>query len=68
MPRDFGEFSDDVLVGNFGDGHINAFEPSETFLRQLNDQHGEPVTINGLGGLTFGNGFGGDKPTLLFIT
>jgi uncharacterized protein (TIGR03118 family) len=39
----FGQFSDDILIGNFGDGTINAFDPtSGTFLGQLKDQAGQP--------------------------
>src|SRR5207253_2101264 len=58
----------DVLVGNFGDGRINAFDPAtNTFKGQLRDETGQPIAIDGLWGLTFGNGGnGGDKTTLYF--
>jgi uncharacterized protein (TIGR03118 family) len=56
-PNDFGPFSNDLLVGNFGDGHINIFNPDTgVFLDQLQDQEGDPIAINGLWGIDFGNG------------
>jgi uncharacterized protein (TIGR03118 family) len=67
-PNNFGQFSDALLVGNFGDGRINAFQlPGGNFLGQLHDEVGQPLTINGLWGLTFGNGkLAGKTNTLLF--
>ncbi len=56
-PADFGRFSNDLLVGNFGDGHINAINPKNgAFLGQLSDRAGNPFSINGLWGIAFGNG------------
>lgn len=53
-PSSFGKFSGALLVGNFGDGHINAFNPcSGKFLGQLDDLNGNPITINGLWSLKF---------------
>src|SRR5258707_1435591 len=69
LANDFGTFSHALLVGNFGDGRINAFNPSTgAFLGQLNNQHGQPITINGLWGLTFGNGFEGGHSDVLYFT
>jgi uncharacterized protein (TIGR03118 family) len=69
LASDFGKFSGALLVGDFGDGRINAFNPSTgAFLGQLNDQHGNPITIDGLWGLNFGNGFDGASSHLLFFT
>ncbi len=67
-PDNFGQFSDDLLVGNFGDGRINAFDPdSGDFLGQLKDKEGNPITIDDLWGLAFGNGhLAGDTNTLFF--
>jgi uncharacterized protein (TIGR03118 family) len=67
-PSQFGEFSNDLLLGNFGDGRINAFDPLlGTFLGTLMDSNGNPIVINGLRGLIFGNGGnGGDVNTLYF--
>lgn len=54
-PNNFGQFSNDLLVGNFGDGAINAFNPcTGAFLGRLIDQNGRG--INGLWGIAFGNG------------
>lgn len=55
-PSNFGEFSNDLLVGNFGDGRINAFDPQTgAFRGTLTDSAGQPVVIPQLWGLTFGN-------------
>ncbi|HEX6393813.1 MAG TPA: TIGR03118 family protein [Acidimicrobiales bacterium] len=52
-PSTFGQFAGDILVGNFGDGRINAFNPvTGQFLGQLESSHG-PLTIDGLWGLRF---------------
>jgi uncharacterized protein (TIGR03118 family) len=68
-PADFGPFSGDLLVGNFGDGRINAFDPNTgEFKGQLPDVHGNALTINGLWGLTFGNGGLGGQTNRLFFT
>ena len=49
----FGVFGGDILVGNFGDGRINAFNPTTgQFLGQLRNQGG-PITVSGLWGLRF---------------
>jgi uncharacterized protein (TIGR03118 family) len=68
MTSAFGQFSNDILVGNFGDGRINAYSTSGTFLGQLEDHHGNPISINGLWALDFGNGFQGGSSKLLFFT
>ena len=65
-PSDFGKFSGDLLVGNFGDGRINAYNPhTGDLLGQLQTKFG-PITIDGLWGLRFGNGVTGTPRTLLF--
>ena len=67
-PAGFGEFGGDLLVGNFGDGRINAFDPATgAFLGQLNDGSGNPITIKGLWGLHFGNGGSGGDPNTLYF-
>src|SRR5262249_13865017 len=65
-PADFGPFSNDLLVGNFGNGRISAFNPDTgKFLGQLSDKNHRPIKIDGLWGLTFGNGVtAGDKNVL----
>jgi uncharacterized protein (TIGR03118 family) len=67
-PGNFGAFSNDLLVGNFGDGSINAFDPATgTYLGQMLDCTGNPLINPGLWGLKFGNGGnGGDLDTLYF--
>src|SRR5207249_2033400 len=54
-PVTFGPFANDLLVGNFGDGRINAFNPNTgAFLGQLMDVGNQPISIDGLWSLTFG--------------
>lgn len=67
-PASFGQFGGDLLVGNFGDGTINAFDPAKgTLIGTLKDSTGHILTIPGLWGLLFGNGGrGGDLATLYF--
>ena len=66
-PAHFGRFSHALLVGNFGDGHINAYSPrSGRFLGRLRDAHGRPIVIDGLWALHFGNGVTGDTNAVLF--
>ncbi|HMJ04822.1 MAG TPA: TIGR03118 family protein, partial [Chthoniobacterales bacterium] len=67
-PDGFGDFAGDLLVGNFGDGRINAFDPvTGDFVGQVKDGSGSPIEIEGLWGLHFGNGGnGGDPHTLYF--
>jgi uncharacterized protein (TIGR03118 family) len=57
-----------LLVGNFGDGRINAFDASTgSLLGQLKDPDGEPIQIDGLWALKVGNGgAGGDANTVYF--
>jgi uncharacterized protein (TIGR03118 family) len=68
-PLSFGEFSGALLIGNFGDGRINAFsQDTGDFLGQLQDTFGNPMTIDGLWGLNFGNGAFQAPTTTLFFT
>ncbi len=56
-PANFGAFSNDLLVGNFGDGRVNAFDPTTGhFLGTLSINTGTALTNGDLWGLTFGNG------------
>jgi uncharacterized protein (TIGR03118 family) len=67
-PADFGAFSNALLVGNFGDGRINAFDlKTGRFLGQLSDANGRPITNVGIWGMTFGNGEGGTKTNTLYF-
>jgi len=67
-PDQFGDFSKALLVGNFGDGTINAYDPaSGAYLGALQDSTGAAISIQGLWALQFGNGGnGGDASTLYF--
>jgi uncharacterized protein (TIGR03118 family) len=69
-PTDFGKFGGDLLVGNFGDGKINAFDPtSGALLGTLTDSEtGDPIVNKGLWGLLFGNGANGGDADKLFFT
>jgi uncharacterized protein (TIGR03118 family) len=66
-PAHFGQFSGDLLVGNFGNGHINAYNPATgTHLGQLRRPSGRPIVIDGLWGLSFGNGNAAKTNQLIF--
>lgn len=67
-PSSFGQFGGDLLVGNFGDGTINAFNPlTGALLGTLDDETGNPIVNDHLWGLQFGNGAaGGSLGTLYF--
>ena len=65
-PLDFGAFSSHVLMGNFGDGHISAFDSGGDFRGQLRKSSGNRITIDGLWGLIFGTGLAADSNTLYF--
>ena len=56
-PSNFGVFSNRLLVGNFGDGTIDAFDlASGTFMGPLRDSNGQAIVLDGLWALSFGNG------------
>ena len=68
-PSNFGTLSNALLVGNFGDGLINAFNPTTgAFLGQLQGVNGNTVHIDGLWGLDFGNGASAGPTNTLFFT
>src|SRR5207237_9135430 len=63
----FGEFNNALLVGNFGDGSVNAFDfDSGDFLGKVNDASGMPINIPGIWGLQFGLGLPNASNTLFF--
>jgi uncharacterized protein (TIGR03118 family) len=62
----FGRFSGDILVGNFGDGKINAFDSDGNFLGTLKGEKGKPLVIEGLWTLTLGGGKNSSSDTLYF--
>jgi uncharacterized protein (TIGR03118 family) len=66
-PAGFGRFSGALLVGNFGNGRINAYDQATgEFLGRLRHEDGSPIEIEGLWALRFGNGVTGNPTTLLF--
>jgi uncharacterized protein (TIGR03118 family) len=68
-PAGFGSFGSDLLVGNFGDGKINVFDPlTGTFINQLDGANGLPIVNSGLWDLTFGNGGNGGSASDLYFT
>lgn len=68
-PAGFAQFGGALLVGNFGDGTINAFDPvTGALLGTLTDIHGNPIVNEGLWALQFGNGGPGGLPNVLYLT
>ena len=68
-PTGFGPFGGDLLVGNFGDGTINAFDPSSgSYLGTVDAIGGSPLIDEGLWGLNFGNGGSGGNADTLYFT
>jgi uncharacterized protein (TIGR03118 family) len=66
---DFGLFSHDVLVGQFGSGEIVAFDPvTGQFKGKLLDMNNQPIAIDGLWALGFGNDGKAGPATTLFFT
>jgi uncharacterized protein (TIGR03118 family) len=67
-PANWGSFGGALLVGNFGDGRINAFNlTTGTLLGVLQDATGSPIQIPGLWGMFFGTGTRADANTLYFV-
>jgi len=67
-PADFGRFSNRLLVGNFGDGRINAFDlATGRFLGRLRGPDGRLLTIDGLWGISFGNGVAQQPTNAIFF-
>ena len=67
-PSSFGKFSNDLLVGNFSSGRIDAYSPKGTFKGQLATTAKKPITIPGLWTLAFGNGLKAGPTTSLLFT
>ncbi|MGJ0428184.1 TIGR03118 family protein [Methylobacter sp.] len=69
VPSGFGKFSNRLLVGNFGDDRMNAFDlAAGEFIGQLESTGNVPVRIEGLYGFAFGNGFLTRPVNTLFFT
>ncbi|MEP6503048.1 MAG: TIGR03118 family protein, partial [Betaproteobacteria bacterium] len=68
-PTSFGELAGALLVGNFGDGHINAFDlDTDSFLGRLNGADGKAIDIDGLWALSVGNDAGAGSSQALYFT
>jgi uncharacterized protein (TIGR03118 family) len=73
-PAGFGKFSGDLLIGNFGDGRIHAFERPASGNGEFEDHgplhspSGPPLHIEGLWAIAFGNGASAGPRTTLFFT
>jgi uncharacterized protein (TIGR03118 family) len=67
-PEAFGHFGKALLVGNFGDGQIHAYNAENgRLLGQLMGSDGKPIMIDGVWALSFGNGGqAGPRDTLFF--
>jgi uncharacterized protein (TIGR03118 family) len=69
-PANFGKFSGDLLVGNFGDGRIHAFRRGEDGWEEHGVMKGtdhRPIEIDGLWGIGFGNGANAGPTNTLFF-
>ena len=68
-PANFGKFSNMLLVGNFGDGKINAYNPSTgAMVGTVSNNDGTAIVIPGLWALQFGNDLNSEPSTTLFYT
>jgi uncharacterized protein (TIGR03118 family) len=67
-PATFGEFPSAILVGNFGDGTINAFDTTGKLLGQLSDSSNKVLVNPGLWDLVFGAGGTSGDPGTLYLT
>ncbi|ALK95944.1 NHL repeat family protein [Massilia sp. WF1] len=67
-PANFGDASNMLLVGNFGDGKINAYKAdSGEFAGTLSKADHTPIVIDGLWGIAFGNGVSNQPTNTLFF-
>jgi uncharacterized protein (TIGR03118 family) len=65
----FGPLAGKLWIGNFGDGHINAFNrTSGAFIGQVRRSNGKPLVIDGLWALQVGNGVNGGLPNAVYFT
>ena len=67
-PADFGKFSNDLLIGNFANGEINAFNPRNgQFVGTLSGVNGKPFVNPGLWAISFGNGRQAGSRSVLYF-
>jgi uncharacterized protein (TIGR03118 family) len=68
-PAHFGQFGNDILIGNFGDGKISAWDlKTRNFIDWLRDDQGKVIKLGTLWELVFGGGLGASPQTLYFTT
>jgi uncharacterized protein (TIGR03118 family) len=67
-PPTFGTFPNAILIGNFGDGTINAFDATGKFLGQLTDSSNHALVNPGLWDMVFGGGGASGDPGTLYLT
>ncbi len=68
-PEAFGQGKNVILIGNFGDGHINVYDERKGEFEQQLKSNGMPVWIDGLWAITFpDNNIPGDDPNKLYFT
>jgi uncharacterized protein (TIGR03118 family) len=67
-PAGFGTFAKMLLIGNFGDGVINGYDPSSgKFVGSVNDSNGKALANPGLWGIAFGNGASNQPVNTLYF-
>lgn len=68
-PANFGDLAGKLLVGNFGNGTINAYDPTTgASIATLSDAANTPIINDGLWALNFGNGGNGGDANTLYLT
>jgi uncharacterized protein (TIGR03118 family) len=68
-PDGFGPLGGALWIGNFGNGHINAYDPTTgEFIDKVRNPHGQAIVIDGLWTIKFGNGGSGGLPNVLYFT
>jgi uncharacterized protein (TIGR03118 family) len=68
-PASFGAFAGSLLIGNFGNGAINAYNATTgEFIDKIRDSHGQAILIDRLWSLRIGNGGNGGKANTVYFT
>jgi uncharacterized protein (TIGR03118 family) len=68
-PQHFGQFSEDILIGNFGDGKITAWDPQTAgFIDWMRDPTGKTIVNKSLWALSFGGSTQGANSGVLYFT
>jgi uncharacterized protein (TIGR03118 family) len=68
-PAGFGPLAGTLRIGNFGNGHINAYDPTTgEFIDKVRDTHGQAIVIDGLWSLQVGNGGNGGLANTIYFT